>query len=110
MRRRKEWYYRREPRPGVSVIGDRLLEQGGSNLAYRHITGLMGWLTDLTGGVAMVGSLRHTGWEELEVPVRLAIKARTGRVRTARAVGAGLNSQLAADEQLLLIGDIVLYR
>ena len=26
MRRRKEWYYEREPRPGVSVIGDRLLE------------------------------------------------------------------------------------
>jgi hypothetical protein len=26
MRRRKEWYYRREPRPGVSVIGDRLIE------------------------------------------------------------------------------------
>jgi hypothetical protein len=26
MRRRKEWYYRREPRPGVSVIGGRLLE------------------------------------------------------------------------------------
>jgi hypothetical protein len=26
MRRRKKWYYRREPRPGVSVIGDRLLE------------------------------------------------------------------------------------
>jgi hypothetical protein len=26
MRRRKPWYYRREPRPGVSVIGDRLLE------------------------------------------------------------------------------------
>ena len=26
MRRRKEWYYQREPRPGVSVIGDRLLE------------------------------------------------------------------------------------
>ena len=26
MRRRKEWYYRREPRPGMSVIGDRLLE------------------------------------------------------------------------------------
>ena len=26
MRRRKEWYYRREPRPGVSVIGDRLLK------------------------------------------------------------------------------------
>ena len=25
-RRKKEWYYRREPRPGVSVIGDRLLE------------------------------------------------------------------------------------
>jgi hypothetical protein len=26
MRRRKKWYYRREPRPGVSVTGDRLLE------------------------------------------------------------------------------------
>ena len=25
MRRRKAWYYEREPRPGVSVIGDRLL-------------------------------------------------------------------------------------
>jgi hypothetical protein len=26
MRRRKAWYYRHEPRPGVTVIGDRLLE------------------------------------------------------------------------------------
>ena len=26
MRRRKAWYYEREPRPGVSVIGERLLE------------------------------------------------------------------------------------
>jgi hypothetical protein len=26
MRRRKAWYYQREPRPGVSVIGDRLVE------------------------------------------------------------------------------------
>jgi hypothetical protein len=26
MRRRKDWYYQREPRPGVTVIGDRLLE------------------------------------------------------------------------------------
>jgi len=26
MRRRKAWYYRREPRPGVTVIGDRLLK------------------------------------------------------------------------------------
>jgi hypothetical protein len=26
MRRRKAWYYQREPRPGVSVIGDRLME------------------------------------------------------------------------------------
>jgi len=26
MRRRKAWYYRREPRPGVSVIGARLAE------------------------------------------------------------------------------------
>ena len=28
MRRRKAWYYRREPRPGVSVIGARLMELG----------------------------------------------------------------------------------
>jgi len=26
MRRRKAWYYQREPRPGVTVIGDRVLE------------------------------------------------------------------------------------
>ena len=26
MRRRKAWYYRHEPRPGVTVIGARLLE------------------------------------------------------------------------------------
>lgn len=26
MRRRKPWYYENEPRPGVSVIGDRLSE------------------------------------------------------------------------------------
>ena len=26
MRRRKAWYYRREPHPGVTVIGDRPLE------------------------------------------------------------------------------------
>ncbi len=26
LRRRKAWFYPREPRPGVSVIGDRLLE------------------------------------------------------------------------------------
>jgi hypothetical protein len=26
MRRRKAWYHKREPRPGVSVIGDRLME------------------------------------------------------------------------------------
>ncbi len=26
MRRRKAWYYQREPRPGVSVIGARLAE------------------------------------------------------------------------------------
>jgi hypothetical protein len=26
MRRRKAWYYQREPRPGVTVIGDRLIE------------------------------------------------------------------------------------
>ena len=27
MRRRKAWYYRHEPRPGVSVIGDRLTQE-----------------------------------------------------------------------------------
>ena len=26
MRRRKDWYYQHEPRPGVTVIGARLLE------------------------------------------------------------------------------------
>jgi hypothetical protein len=30
MRRRKPWYYENEPRPGVSVIGDRLSELLGS--------------------------------------------------------------------------------
>jgi hypothetical protein len=40
--------------------------------------------------------VRHTDWDELEVSVRLAIEARTGRVRAVRTVDAGLNSQLAA--------------
>jgi hypothetical protein len=31
MRRRKAWYYRHEPRPGVSVIGERLLELASSS-------------------------------------------------------------------------------
>jgi hypothetical protein len=39
--------------------------------------------------------VRHTDWDELEVPVRLAIEARTGRVHTARTASTGLNSQLA---------------
>jgi hypothetical protein len=39
--------------------------------------------------------LRHTDWDELEAPVRLAIEARTGRVHAARTASAGLNSQLA---------------
>jgi len=39
--------------------------------------------------------VRHTDWDELEAPVRLAVEARTGRVRAVRAVNAGLNSQLA---------------
>lgn len=30
MRRRKAWYYRREPQPGVTVIGNRLLELASS--------------------------------------------------------------------------------
>ena len=41
MRRRKAWYYRREPRPGVSVIGDRLLELafGGRRLTRERRLG-----------------------------------------------------------------------
>jgi hypothetical protein len=39
--------------------------------------------------------MRHIGWDELEVPVRHAIEARTGPVRTPRKATAGLNSQLA---------------
>jgi hypothetical protein len=39
--------------------------------------------------------VRHTDWDELEAPVRLAIEARTGRVHAARPASAGLNSQLA---------------
>lgn len=39
--------------------------------------------------------MRHIDWDELEVPVRLAIEARTGEVRGARTASAGLNSQLA---------------
>jgi hypothetical protein len=39
--------------------------------------------------------VRHTDWDELEAPVRLAIEARTGRARAVRTVNAGLNSQLA---------------
>ena len=40
--------------------------------------------------------MRHTAWDELEVPVRLAIEARTGQVHAARTASMGLNSQLAA--------------
>jgi hypothetical protein len=37
MRRRKAWYYQREPRPGVSVIGDRLMELAfGSRRSIRE--------------------------------------------------------------------------
>ncbi len=39
--------------------------------------------------------MRHTDWDQLEEPVRLAIEARTGRVHAARTASAGLNSQLA---------------
>jgi hypothetical protein len=39
--------------------------------------------------------VRHTDWDELEAPVRLAIEARAGQVHSARTVSAGLNSQLA---------------
>jgi hypothetical protein len=40
MRRRKAWYYQREPRPGVSVIGDRLMELASGG---RVISGDPGW-------------------------------------------------------------------
>ena len=30
MRRRKAWYYEREPRPGMTVIADRLIELASS--------------------------------------------------------------------------------
>lgn len=33
LRKRKPWYYEREPRPGVSVIGDRLIELAQRNLS-----------------------------------------------------------------------------
>lgn len=39
--------------------------------------------------------MRHVDWDEFEVPVRLAIQARTGRVHSARTASTGLNSQLA---------------
>ncbi len=39
--------------------------------------------------------MRHIGWDELDVPVRRAIEARTGSVRASRKATAGLNSQLA---------------
>ncbi len=43
----------------------------------------------------MLGGVRHTDWDELEVPVRLTIEARMGRVHTGRTASTGLNSQLA---------------
>ncbi len=39
--------------------------------------------------------MRHIGWDELDVPVRRALEARTGPVRASRKATAGLNSQLA---------------
>jgi hypothetical protein len=40
--------------------------------------------------------MRHTDWDDLAAPVRAAIAERTGPVRSARTVTAGLNSELAA--------------
>jgi hypothetical protein len=40
--------------------------------------------------------VHQTEWDELEMPVRLAIEVRTGRVHSARTASTGLNSQLAA--------------
>jgi hypothetical protein len=39
--------------------------------------------------------VRHTRWDELEAPVRLAIEERIGKVDAARTASSGLNSQLA---------------
>jgi hypothetical protein len=43
MRRRKAWYYRREPRPGVTVIGDRLLELAFGGHGYELAFGGHGY-------------------------------------------------------------------
>ncbi len=39
--------------------------------------------------------MEHTDWDELDAPVRDAIKSRTGAVHRARTATAGLNSRLA---------------
>jgi len=39
--------------------------------------------------------VQHTDWDALDAPVREAIQERTGPVRRARTVTAGLNSRLA---------------
>ena len=41
-------------------------------------------------------TLRRTDWNDLGQAVRRLVEARTGPVRAARTVSAGLNSQLAA--------------
>ncbi len=43
----------------------------------------------------MLGERASYRLDELEVPVRLAIEARTGRMHAARTASTGLNSQLA---------------
>jgi hypothetical protein len=41
-------------------------------------------------------TVQHTDWNDLSQAVRDLVRARTGPVRAARTVPAGLNSQLAA--------------
>lgn len=40
--------------------------------------------------------IRHTDWDDLGAEVRAAVEARTGPVRSARTISAGLGSELAA--------------
>ncbi len=52
MRRRKAWYYRREPSPGVSVIGARLMELafGGRGKSSHEESGTPRSQDSVTGG------------------------------------------------------------
>ena len=40
--------------------------------------------------------MERIAWNDLPEPLRLAIEARSGRITSARTIGAGQNSPLAA--------------